>query len=156
MADYPKRSHFFADFYAEGTLRSHALSPMLMGKPNTLGEVAIAIESSRFNNGNEWFHSSGIETGLFVIQGIKHITDKSVMPGENHATIRMNDVVRAYGRFIHNPTAYTVEDVAHGMSFDDANNSVEYKAALLTIPEYDHHEPILPVTIHKINALPRE
>jgi hypothetical protein len=42
------------------------------------------------------------------------------------------------------------------MSFDDANNSVEYKAALLTIPEYDHHEPILPVTIHKINALPRE
>jgi hypothetical protein len=157
MAEYIKRSHFFADFHAEGTLSSRIINPMLMGKPSMLGVVPVAIESSRFNNGSEqeWFLSSGPETGLFVIKGLKHIVEKIVIPGENHAKLSINDAVHAYGTFIHtNPTGYTAEDLAYGMVFDEPTNNVEYPAALLSIQNYDHHEPVLPVSIQKVNTLP--
>lgn len=158
MANSPKRSHFFADFHAEGTLSSKTLNPLLMGKPSMLGSVAIAIESSRFNNGSstEWFYNTGPETGLFVIESLKQVFTKIVTPHEHHARIDTSETVYGYGTFIHgNPTGYTAEDLAYGMSHDAHINSVEYKAAMFTIENFDFHEPILPVTVQKLNAIPR-
>lgn len=157
MANYPKRSHFFADFQAEGTLSSKTLNPLLMGKPSMLGSVAIAIEKSSFHNGDESFYSTGPETGLFVIQSLKQVSTKLVTPHEDHARIGTSEIVYGYGTFLHgNPTGYTAEDLAKGMSHDEHINTVEYKAAMFTIKDFDFHEPVLHVTVQKLNALPRE
>jgi hypothetical protein len=160
MAEYPKRSQFFADFKAEGTINSRVLSPMLMGKPSELGALPVAVESSFFHNGNESFISTGPETGLFVIRSLEHVIVKTVTPGKNHAILKLDDTVRAYGTFKHtSPTGYTAEDLAGGMIFDESNNSVEYPIALLSIQNYhnyDHYQPVLPVVIEKLHSLPTE
>jgi hypothetical protein len=157
MAESPRKSSYlFADFYAEGTLVTKTINPKLMGKPAMLGEISVAIETSRFNNGREWFRNTGPEMGLFVIQGLKHVYEKIVIPGEDHARLDMKDTVYAYGQFTHiNPTGYSTEDLATGMKYDEETDSVGYKAAVLTVQNYDHHEPVLPISIQKLNTLPK-
>lgn len=150
-------NHHFADFRAEGTISLKSVSRIVSGRSEsevgsgTLGTVNVAIESSRFNNGNKWFLSTGPENGLFVIHSIEHVLRKIIMPGRNHPTIQSFDILEASGSFTHiNPTGYTADDLANGMHFDHEENSVGFAQAKLVVPDFSHHEPTLRVTIEKI------
>lgn len=161
MADYLKRSHFFADFHAEGSISTKQLNPILMGRPqneslpDSLGSLNVSLESSRFNNGNGWFYSTAPETGLFVIRSIKQAQHKIVTPMQHHARLAFTDTIEVYGNFIHlDPSAYSGDNLAHGMPTDPDSEGVIYNTALLTVHDYSDPAPIIPITIQKLNALP--
>lgn len=162
MAEYLKRSHFFADFSAEGTVVTKQLNPIVMGRreqestPDSLGTLSVSVDSSRFHNGNELFESLSLESGLFIIRSIQRAQEKIVTPLRHHAQFAITDSLHVYGTFIHlNPSGYTHENLAHGMSIDPESEGVLYEAAKLTIHDYSDPEPKVPVVIQKLNALPK-